>query len=168
MREETGTAEDARMWEIAENLHRAELTALERNEHIAEWVRLCERRQKEVSAQIAQKPGGRPEGGISAASRELGIDRTEASRAVKVAENLAPEAKAEARALGLDDNQSALLRAADKPDADSQITALRKHNVDKVIKAAAQLSPQAWALFWDWAVEYNEISGRYLKGHFRH
>src|ERR1700731_3336894 len=31
-REETGTELDARMWEIAENLHRAELTVLERSE----------------------------------------------------------------------------------------------------------------------------------------
>lgn len=72
--------------------HRAELTALERSEQIAEWVELT----GEVIGQLAQKPsGGRPEGGISAASRELGIDRTEAQRAVKVA-SLSPEAKAEA------------------------------------------------------------------------
>ena len=31
---------DARLWEIAENLHRSELTVTERAEHIAEWVRL--------------------------------------------------------------------------------------------------------------------------------
>ena len=37
---ETGPELDARLWEIAENLHRAELTALERAEHISLWIRL--------------------------------------------------------------------------------------------------------------------------------
>jgi ParB/RepB/Spo0J family partition protein len=33
---------DARLWEIAENLHRADLTVLERAEYVAEWERLNE------------------------------------------------------------------------------------------------------------------------------
>jgi ParB family transcriptional regulator, chromosome partitioning protein len=37
---ETGSELEARLWEIAENLHRAELTALERAEHIDQWIRL--------------------------------------------------------------------------------------------------------------------------------
>lgn len=112
----------ARQWEIAENLHRAELTVAERAEHIAEWVRLTEG----VSGQVAQKSqGGRPEGGISAASRELGIERTEVRRAVKI-DSLAPEAKAEAKASGLDDNQSALLAAAKQPTAEAQVEELRR------------------------------------------
>jgi ParB/RepB/Spo0J family partition protein len=42
---------ERRLWEIAENLHRAELTALERSEQIAEWVKLCDERIQ--PAQIA-------------------------------------------------------------------------------------------------------------------
>ena len=37
---EMGSELDARLWEIAENLHRAELNALERAEHISQWIRL--------------------------------------------------------------------------------------------------------------------------------
>jgi ParB family chromosome partitioning protein len=37
---ETGSEPEARLWEIAENLHRAELTVLERAEHISLWIRL--------------------------------------------------------------------------------------------------------------------------------
>ena len=37
---ETVSELDARLWEIAENLHPAELTALERAEHISQWIRL--------------------------------------------------------------------------------------------------------------------------------
>jgi ParB family chromosome partitioning protein len=125
VREETGTSDDARMWEIAENLHRAELTALERDEHIAEWVRLCEREKPEQFAQVSGGCG--KEGGVSAASRELGLERTDVIRSVKVAENLAPEAKKEARTLGLDDNQSALLKAAAEPTPEAQKQKLQEH-----------------------------------------
>src|SRR4051794_4547982 len=40
VQDEGGSSLDARMWEIAENLHRADLTALEHDEHVAEWIRL--------------------------------------------------------------------------------------------------------------------------------
>lgn len=108
----------ARMFEISENLDRAELTKLERAEQISEWVRLCE--QKQVSAQLAPKPqGGRPESGVNAASRELGLERTEVQRAVKIA-SISPEAKAAAQSAGLSNNQKALLKVADT-DAGEQI-----------------------------------------------
>ena len=76
----------------------AELTKLERDEHIAEWVRLTEEKQ---SAQLAPKGpvGHRPQDGINAAVRELGIDRTQAQRAVKVA-SITDEAKVAAREAG--------------------------------------------------------------------
>ena len=92
----------ARLREIAENLHRAELTALERAEHIAEWVRLTEQKQKGAETAGAGCAGSRKDGrragpqhkpsGINAATRELGIDRSEAQRAVKIA-GIAEEAK---------------------------------------------------------------------------
>jgi hypothetical protein len=66
-----------RLWEIAENLHRADLTVAERAAHIAEWVRLT---GENVKAQVAPlgKPHdpGRKNQGINAAVRELGIDRS--------------------------------------------------------------------------------------------
>lgn len=112
---------DAEMWEISENLHRAELTKLERDEQISRWVELIE--LKRVSAQVEQKPsGGRPESGVSAASRELGIERMDAARAVKVAA-LSDEAKEAAREHGLDDNRTALLEAAAKPNVAVAISA---------------------------------------------
>lgn len=118
-----GSEISARQWEIAENLHRAELTVAERAEHIAEWVRLTE---GDKVGQVAPLSTGRGnEGGVRAASRDLGIERTEVRRAVKI-DSLAPEAKAEAKASGLDDNQSALLAAAKKPTADAQVEELRR------------------------------------------
>lgn len=59
-------------------------TVLERDQHVAEWIRLTE--EKDLS-QVGTKSGavGRPEGGIRAAARELGIAKNDAHRAVKVA-----------------------------------------------------------------------------------
>jgi hypothetical protein len=38
---------------VAENLHRNELTALERDEHNPEWIKLTEKKQKEeVSVEL--------------------------------------------------------------------------------------------------------------------
>jgi hypothetical protein len=102
---ETGSELEARLWEIAENLHRAEPTALERAEHISLWIRLREQTAEsrpcdQADNKLAQvgpvselnkaapaapvlAPGGRGhEGGVRAAARELGISRTDARRAV--------------------------------------------------------------------------------------
>ena len=126
-----GSADDARMWEIAENLHRADLTALERDEHVAEWISLAER----VSSQAATKPqGGRPESGARKAARELGIDKDDAHRAAKVA-GLEPEAKQAARDAGLADNRTALLHAAKQPP-EQQAAAIREYQPAPRVKPA--------------------------------
>lgn len=121
------TNAEARMWEIAENLHRAELTKLQRADNIAEWVQLCEeQRAKDISAQVAPK-SGRPESGMNAASRELGIERTDVQRSVQIA-GMSDEAKDAAHEAGIDDNQSKLLAVA-KEEPSKQVA--------KVIELAA-------------------------------
>ena len=110
---ETVSELDARLWEIAENLHRAELTALERAEHMDQWIRLrgesgagdrWDRADDKLGqvgsvsepdkvAQIAQvrAQGGRGRaGGVRAAARELGISQTDARRAVHRVHRIAP------------------------------------------------------------------------------
>lgn len=109
-----GDETDARLWEIAENLHRSELTVQERSEQIAEWVRL-------VSSKLAETTReGRP-GAQAAAARELGASASDVKRAVKIA-SITEEAKEAARVAGLDDNQSALLKvAAAEPEAQADL-----------------------------------------------
>lgn len=133
---------DAELWEIAENLHRSELTAMQRNICIGKWVKLTERKQREVLVQLGPK-GGRPEGGIRAASRALGVKRSTAQRAVNIATHLTKKAQKEAERLGLDTNQRALERAAGVPGAEEQIRSL--HRTVKAKEERAQTKAQIQA-----------------------
>jgi len=136
---------EARMWTISENLFRADLTVSQRSEQVAEYAKLAaEKREAEkpahsgqvfggqeedreaemISAQLAQKfQVGRPESGDSLAARDLGITRDEVRRANAIAD-LPEETKQAARAAGLDDNQSALLKAAKAATPEAQIAVL--------------------------------------------
>lgn len=128
---------DRKRWEIAENLHRSELTALERDEHVAEWIRLTEESDKLAQVAPVSSKGGRgKESGTRKAARDLGIDRDDARRAVKVA-SLSEEAKAVAREVGLADNRSALLSAASQP-VDRQAEEVRRIAERKAIERSAQ------------------------------
>ena len=151
-----GDEVDAELWEIAENLHRADLTALERDEQVARWVELS-------LSQVATNPlGGRPATvGVRAAERDLGIKKDDAARATKVA-SLSDEAKAAAREVGLDDNRTALLAAARAP-VDQQAAVVRdyaekrkpisvdsdvQHDLAKMF--AARLAEKFGLAEWDW------------------
>jgi ParB-like chromosome segregation protein Spo0J len=126
------TNDEARLWEISENLHRAELTKLERDEHIAEWIKVTERISRQADEKMSR---GRPEGGVALASRELGISEPDARRATLVS-SLSDEAKDAAREVGLDDNRAALLEAASKPTVAEQVAAIHQRHTAKVIKLA--------------------------------
>jgi hypothetical protein len=131
---------EARRVEIAENLHRRELPKLERSKQIAEWINLTqehrakkdakrasyeeEEEAERVSSQAETKLAGRPESGVNAAARELGISQAEAHRSVKIA-SLSPEAMNAARQVGLDDNQSVLVAVAKLP-SEQQESKLRQ------------------------------------------
>jgi ParB-like chromosome segregation protein Spo0J len=124
------TERQARMWEISENLHRADLNVLEESEQITEWMRLAGDEPdvdepEVVLAQVGPKIGrGRPAGGERAAVRKLGIKRTSAQRAKMIAD-IEPEAKKAAIEAGFADKQSKLLKIASKPK-DQQVSAVRE------------------------------------------
>ena len=105
-----GSRVNRKLWEGSENLHRAELTVLERAECLDRWRRLA--RKKSKDAQVAH-PGGRQpsDRGISRTAKELGFSRDEVRRAKAIA-GISDEVKAAAKKVGLHDNQSALLAVA--------------------------------------------------------
>ena len=91
---------EARLWTISENLHRNELSALERAEQISEFVRLSQEKTNSAkaepeAAQVAHpdRSAGKAEAdakryeqrGDSLASRDLGLSRDEVRRARAIA-----------------------------------------------------------------------------------
>ena len=86
----------------AENLHRAELTALERDTQIARWVELTAAKVSDTLSETSPNKGGRP-GNAAATARDIGVNERDVQRAVA---SLAPEAKQAARDAGLDDNSA--------------------------------------------------------------
>jgi ParB-like chromosome segregation protein Spo0J len=121
----------ARLWEISENLHRAELTALEESEHIAEWLELT-KEVETVPAQNGQKGRtGRPKGGVSEAARKLpgkgtqSAKRHKITRAAKIAE-IDPEVKRGIVDAGFADSPTKLNAIASKPDKAAQLDELKR------------------------------------------
>ena len=111
----TGDDIECKLWEIAENLHRAELTKLERAEQIEEWRKLTASKVREFPSPSG---GEQPmEAGVRSTARELGVDAKDVRSASKIA-GLTEEAKEAAREAGIDDNQSALLKIASYADQD--------------------------------------------------
>jgi ParB family chromosome partitioning protein len=130
----------ARLWTLSENLHRNELSALERSEAIAEYAQLWENRRRSSEyehkgvqiahpeaqpVQVAHPERRYEQRGDSLAARNLGVSRYDLRRA-KVVAALADETKTEAETLGLADSQAALIAAAKKPTSPEQITVLRE------------------------------------------
>jgi ParB-like chromosome segregation protein Spo0J len=126
-----GGAKLARLWEISENLHRAELTAVEESDLIAEWFKLTDA-EEEVSAQNGQKKQpGRPKGGISAAAAKLpgkgtvSAKRKQIAGALKIAK-IDPEVKQAAVDAGFADNKKKLGEIAEEKGKAAQFKKLQQ------------------------------------------
>jgi ParB-like chromosome segregation protein Spo0J len=125
------------LWQRMENLYRADPPALERAERIDELRQAVLQKGGQ-----AAPPGGRQpkEAGIKKAAKVLGFTREEVRRSKAIAE-ISPKAKAEARKLGLDDNQHALFEIAKLP-ANAQCAAV-KATVERQRDAHARLASRA-------------------------
>jgi ParB-like chromosome segregation protein Spo0J len=110
-----GSETDARLWEIAENLHDAGLTEAQRRQHIALWV--------ELTAEKVSHGGTPPAGGtqpheqaIRKAAKELNIPKSTVARAV-AAERLDERAKQAADAIKLGTVKRAEIARDPSPEA---------------------------------------------------
>jgi ParB family chromosome partitioning protein len=101
---------DRQLWRIAENLHRGDLTKLQRAEYVKKWDELIKKRAK--GGQAAQLGGRQPhDKGLSKTANQLRISREAVRRSKKIA-GISPKAKKAAKAAGLSNNQAALLKVA--------------------------------------------------------
>ena len=132
---------DLYLWQRAENAIRAELRVLERAERINEMRQAI----LQKGGQVAPPGGSQPNNaGIKKAAKALGFTREEVRRSKVIAEMISPEAKAEAKKLGLDDNQDALLDIAKLP-ANAQCAAISAIAEGK-LAARARLASRAVAV----------------------
>jgi ParB/RepB/Spo0J family partition protein len=137
------THSEARMWEISENLHRSDLTKLERAEQIEEW--------RKIAGQIAHQAHNSE--GVSKAAETLGIDRKQVRQAREIVENLTPEAREAAIDAGFDDNQSKLLEIAKAPPERQVATVHRLREVKMAAEPlgdAESIEIQVAALMASW------------------
>lgn len=106
-----------RLWEISENLHRADLSELERANQINEWRKLT----KNQDGQLA-RPGGRQpqDRGIKRTAKALRLSREKVRRSARIAE-LPDSVKAAAKKAGVQDNQRLLLELAKLPSEHDQL-----------------------------------------------
>ena len=126
VRIETGSETDALLWEISENLHRAELSGLERDEHINRWRELTLEKVGETPPPGGQQPDDK---GYRKTARELGVDKKAVREAEKIAA-LDPEVKAVAKETG-ETSHAALVEATKQPTTEQQIRTLRERHVKR-------------------------------------
>jgi ParB-like chromosome segregation protein Spo0J len=137
-----GDETDARLWELAENLFRNDLTVLERAESINGWLTLVEEKRK--AGQAAHPGGEQPhDKGLSSVARELKITREEVRRAAKIA-GISAEAKLRAREAGLADNQSALMTIAKAPTPEAQVARVEEIAVGRSVPRRTPSKPGIW------------------------
>jgi ParB-like chromosome segregation protein Spo0J len=120
----------ARLWQISENLHRAELTVLDEAEQTAEWLALVEKLAPSQDRDAEKRGPGRPEGLKKKAAKELPIPgknlaakQKALDRRLKLAK-IAPAARQAARDAGFADSQTKLSRIAREPTPKAQRAAV--------------------------------------------
>jgi hypothetical protein len=121
----------AQRWQITENLHRGELTKLQRANQTAALLALP-RDPAEISGEkVQKKKRGRPEGGDAKAARTLNVrGKTADAKRKNIAEDrqisdIHEDAQQALVDAGLDDNGKALREVADEPTREAQLAKVR-------------------------------------------
>jgi ParB/Sulfiredoxin domain len=145
-----GDETEARLWEISENLHRAELTPDERDEHIREWFKLTgQKDKKEEDGQenklaaggqflLSERVGGRGnDGGVREFTREFNLPRTTVQEALELGK-LDPTVKEQAEASGLNRKDKLKVVRTVGEDPEQQTAMVRKIAEKKFIVAPSE------------------------------
>jgi hypothetical protein len=140
-----------RIWQIVENLYRAELTTLERAELTDELRQLVQQQVGQVAPPGGQQPQDK---GINKTAKILGLTKEEVRRSKAIA-RISPKVKAKVRKLGLDDNQRALLEIANQPTPNEQLRAVKEIVEQK--RAARDRNTSSTATDKNTAAEINAL-----------
>jgi ParB-like chromosome segregation protein Spo0J len=119
-----------RLVEIAENLHRSELTTPQRDQFLAEWVALVRKRDAEFGdrRQVPGKPGPKPSAAIAEVAKASGIGLKTVKEAV-AASKVSPAVKAAADRAELSQKQRlAISRLATEAEQLAAIEATYNRN----------------------------------------
>jgi ParB/RepB/Spo0J family partition protein len=158
-----GSDVEAEMAEIAENVHRGELTRLERDRQLARYAELCKSAQ---SREPRAKPKrGRHQGGVRAVARRLNVPESTARDAIKAA-SITPAAAAEITNLRLANSPAAYREIAAEPTTEAQIAkarAIANGKKQPALEMAAELTArQLAALQSAWRKAGQEARRKFL------
>jgi len=119
-----GANVNARLWTVAENLHRADLQPLEQANSLKEWERLLKKRANGV--QDAQ-PGGRQphDKGVSSTAKALGMSREKVRRLRRIG-SISKDVQAAANKAGLGSNKEALAKIGKEKTQKAQLEQVRQ------------------------------------------
>jgi ParB-like chromosome segregation protein Spo0J len=124
----------ARKCQITGNLHRGELTKLERAEQTAEWLELTES-EEQISGEKVQKKRGRPESGDAKAARKLPVQgKTVDAKRKRIATDrkiaaLDPAVKEAIIEAGIDNDAGKLDEIVDKKTTKAQLAKIAELKV---------------------------------------
>jgi ParB family chromosome partitioning protein len=159
-----GSDVDFEKAELAENLHRGELTKLQRDRQIARYIELCGRGGI-LRGPRAKSKCGRPEGGTRAVARELDIPESTARDAVR-AGKLAEPAVTVITELGLADNPAVYRAVAAEPTADAQIAKAHELANRRAKRPSSSArndhGPRLAALMTAWTKAGEAVQGEFL------
>lgn len=134
VREETGTEDDAKLWEIDENLCRAELSEIDRAEHLRDrkviYERLHPQAKAAIGADLAAKrwadnaAGNLPVASFAAdTAAKTGLDESTIRRSIRRAESIPAEVREEIKDTTIADSGvqlDALAKAKDTPELQAE------------------------------------------------
>jgi ParB family chromosome partitioning protein len=124
-----GDKVDVELVAIAENLHRNELTVLERAEWVRKWGELVQKKHKSEDAGRKPTRSNRANIDVDYAGIIPGKTKEARRKAKKCSDKIAklkPKVKEAAKKAGVDDNQSALLETAKQPTTLEQIEKIKE------------------------------------------
>jgi hypothetical protein len=166
--EESGSADDATLWEIAENLHRKELATQERADDIAKWVGLIAARVSAAPAAHTPKVSkrgrvgeGKKPGAVSEVAEKLGMSKNAVKESVTISK-LSDAVREAADDAGLTGHKERLAIARVPPSEQlAKVAALKAGEAISINPIAAAWDRASRKQRLDFVANYSEEFDKY-------